>query len=58
MKKLIDDYLTIQNPDFNYHQRLINSPYSLGELLEYFVYHSGHCPTIDEVVQFVKAFEC
>lgn len=55
MQELIESYL---NGNISFvRNRLQNSSYTLGELLEYFVYHSGYCPSTDEIVMFVKRLE-
>ena len=56
MQETIESYL---NGNISYVRNLLqnSASFSLGELLEYFVNHSGYCPTTDEIVMFVKRLE-
>ena len=56
MQDLINSYL---NGNISYvREQLRNScSFSMGELLDYFVNHTGYYPTTDEIVLFVKRLE-
>lgn len=55
MNSIVENYLNGNIKDAK--AGLSNASFSLGEILDYFVNHSGYCPSNDEIVRFVKCLE-
>lgn len=55
MQTLIDDYLKGDN--LAIYLYLEKNNVSVSTMLDYFIYHSGYCPSVNEISKFVNVVD-